>query len=209
MVFLSLLIILVSYALGCIHTPSLVCPLLFGKKDPQTVGSLSGYPQVHRGYGWVGVGAVFAADLIRGLIVILVGGLLLKGAGFPGVGRRVALLFAVLGQTLPLNNGMKARQGLVFPALMLLWLDWRLFLIALVVFLAVYLPTKRISVCALATAVSYPLFSIILGAWWLQVLLALFAAVALVLPYRVSLVRFFTGLKKGRGSKEEAEETAE
>ena len=67
---------------------------------------------------------------------------------------------------------MRPRQGLVFPALLLLWTDWRLFLIALAVFVIVYLLTKRISLCALAAAVSYPLFSLILGAWWLQVLLA-------------------------------------
>ena len=137
-------------------------------------------------------------------MIILLGGLLLKD--FPGVGRRTALLFAVLAQTLPVNNAMRARHGLVFPVLLLLWPAWRLFLIALVVFLAVYIPTKRVSVSTLAAAVSYPLFSLILGAWWLQVLLALFAAAALVLPYRGNLQRYFAGLNLGRKKKSGNEE---
>lgn len=204
MVILILLIIILAYALGCVPLPSLVCSLLFRKGDQSPAPN--SYPQVLRSCGWAGVGAVFAADLIRALVIILLGGLLLKGAGFPGVGRRTALLFAILGQVMPITNGMRARQGLIFPALLLLWTDWRLFLIALAVFAVVYLLTKRISLCALAVAVSYPLFSIILGAWWLQVVLALFAAVVLVLPYRGNLIRYFSGLKAEKKKAKEEED---
>ena len=203
MVILILLIILISYFLGCIPVPYLVCTLLF-KTDKRTAAGIRTYPQVQKNCGWAGVGAVLAADLIRALVIVFLGGLLLKGAGFPGVGRRLALFFAVLGQAMPFTEGLRGRQILVFPALLLLFVDWRLFIIALVVFLIVYLPTKRVSLSALAAAVSYPLFSIIFGAWWLQVLLALLAAAALVLPYRASLAKFFSGLKKGKAQQEDA-----
>ena len=202
MVFLILLIILISYALGCIPLPPLVCSLLHGK-DKKTAAGCTGYPQVMKAYGWAGVGSVLAADLIRALIIILVGKLLLKGAGFPGVGMRTALLFALLSQAMPITNGMRGRQGLIFPALLLLWTDWRLFLIAAAVFIIVYLLTKRVSLCALAVALSYPIFSLLLGAWWLQVVLALLAAIVLVLPYRTGLRRYFAGLKKGKKQEEE------
>ena len=206
MVILILLIIIVAYALGCIPVPSLVCSLLFRKADGPAV-QVHNYPQVMKAYGWVGVGAVFAADLLRALVIVFLGGLLLKGAGFPVIGRRTALLFALLGMAMPITNGMRGRPGLVFPALLLLWTDWRLFLIALVVFAAVYLLTKRISLSALAAAVSYPLFTLILGtggsARWIHLVLALLAAIVLVLPYRASLVKYFSGLKKGRKQAEE------
>ncbi len=202
MVVLIILIILIAYALGCIQTPSLVCAALF-KQDKQTAAEIRTYPQVHRSCGWAGVGAVFAADLIRAAVILLVGGLLLKGAGFPGVGRRLALLFALLAQLLPVTDYVRGRQRLVFPALLLLFADWRLFLIALVLFLIVYLLTKRISLCALAAALSYPVFSIILGAWWMQVILALAAAVVMILPYRGNLIKFFSGLRKGKKQGEE------
>ena len=202
MVILILLIIIIAYALGCIPVPSLVCSLLFRKAGKPAVNT---YPQVLKAYGWAGVGAVFAADLLRALVIVFLGGLLLKGLGFPGVGRRTALFFALLGMVMPVTAGMRGRAGLVFPALLLLWTDWRLFLIALALFIIVYLLTKRISVCALAAAVSYPLFSVILRGWWLQVVLALLAAVVFVLPYRASLVKYFSGLKKGRKQGEEGE----
>ena len=206
MVIKILLIVIIAYALGCIPLPALICSKL-PVKDDQAPAAYT-YPQVLRRHGWLGIALVLAGDLIRALVIILLGGLLLKD--FPGVGRRTALLFGVLGLSLPVTNGMRARHGLVFPLLLLLWTDWRLFLIALVVFLAVYIPTKRVSVSTLAAAVSYPLFSLILGAWWLQVLLALFAAAALVLPYKASLQRYFAGLdlplfrKKKKGGDEEA-----
>ena len=208
MVILILLIIIIAYALGCIPVPRLVCSLLFRKAEGSGA-EVRSYPQVLKAYGWAGVGAVFAADLLRSLVIILIGGLLLKGAGFPGVGRRTALLFALLGQMMPIMDGMRARQGLVFPGLLLLWTDWRLFLIALVIFVIVYLLTKRFSLCALGAGVSYPLFSIILGtggsAKWIHFVLALLAAAVLILPYRGSLVKYFSGLKKGKKKAEEEE----
>ena len=202
MVFKILLIIIIAYALGCVPLTALICSRLPVKDDQAPAAST--YPQVLKRHGWLGIGLVLAGDLIRTLVIILLGGLLLKD--FPGVGRRTALLFAVLAQSLPVTNAMRPRHALVFPLLLLLWTDWRLFLIALVVFLAVYIPTKRISVSTLAAAVSYPLFSLILGAWWLQVLLALFAAAALVVPYRGNLQRYFSGLKLGRKKKSGDEE---
>ena len=192
MVIKILLIIIIAYALGCIPLPKLICSRLPVKDDQAPEAAT--YPQVMRRHGWLGIGLVLLGDLIRALVIILLGGLLLKT--FPGVGRRTALLFGILGQTLPLPDGMRPRHGLVFPALLLLWTDWRLFLIALVVFAVVFFFTKRVSLCTLAAAVSCPLFSIIFGAWWLQVILVLLSAVLLVVPYRNNLQRYFSGLKK-------------
>ena len=201
MVIKILLIIIIAYALGSVPLPALICSRLPVKNKEAAAANT--YPQVLRRHGWLGVGLVLAGDLIRALAVILLGGLLLKGSGFPGVGRRLALLFALLGQLLPITDYIRGRQRLAFPALLLLWTDWRLFLIALVVFLAVYIPTKRISLCVLAAALSFLIFSAVLGAWWLQLVLAFLAAVVMVLPYRTSLVKFFSGLKKGKKRAEE------
>ena len=114
-------------------------------------------------------------------------------------------LVSCVGQTLPVTNAMRARHGLVFPALLLLWTDWRLFLIALIVFLAVYIATKRISVSTLAAAVCFIIFSLVLGTWlWgVKLILAVLAAAALVLPYWGNLRRYFSGLKKKKSEDEE------
>ncbi len=196
MVIKILLIIIIAYALGCIPLPALICTKL-PVKDNQAPAA-STYPQVLRRHGWLGVGLVLVGDLIRALVIIFLGGLLLKD--FPGIGRRTALLFGILGQSLPIPDAMRARHGLVFPALLLLWTDWRLFLIALVVFAVVYILTKRISVSTLAAAVAFLIFSPILGTWlWgVKLILALLSAAALVLPYWGNLRRYFAGLKLGR-----------
>lgn len=201
MIIKILLIIIIAYALGCIPLPSLICSRL-PVKDDQAPAAYT-YPQVLKRHGWLGVGLVLAGDLIRALVIILLGGLLLKA--YPGIGRRTALLFGIVGQTLPITNAMRARHGLVFPALLLLWTDWRLFLIALIVFLAVYIATKRISVSTLAAAVCFIIFSLVLGTWlWgVKLILAVLAAAALVLPYWGNLRRYFSGLKKKKSEDEE------
>ena len=196
MVIKILLIIIIAYALGCIPLPKLICSRLPVKDDQAPEAAT--YPQVMRRHGWLGIGLVLLGDLIRALVIILLGGLLLKT--FPGVGRRTALLFGILGQTLPLPDGMRPRHGLVFPALLLLWTDWRLLLITLVVFVAVYFLTKRISVSTLAGAAAFLIFTPILGSWlWgAKLFLAILTAAALVLPYWGNLKRYFTDLKKNR-----------
>ena len=201
MIIKILLIIIIAYALGCIPLPSLICSRL-PVKDEQAPAAYT-YPQVLKRHGWLGVGLVLAGDLIRALVIILLGGLLLKA--YPGIGRRTALLFGIVGQALPVTNAMRARHGLVFPALLLLWTDWRLFLIALVVFLGAYIATKRISVSTLAAAVSFIIFSLVLGTWlWgVKLILAVLAAAALVLPYWGNLRRYFSGLKKKKSGDEE------
>ena len=201
MVIKILLIIIIAYALGCIPLPSLICSKLPVKDDQAPMAYT--YPQVLKRHGWLGVGLVLAGDLIRALVIILLGGLLLKD--YPGIGRRTALLFGIVGQTLPVTNFMRARHGLVFPSLLLLWTDWRLFLIALVVFVAVYILTKRISVSTLAAAVGFIIFSPVLGTWlWgVKLILAILTAAALVLPYWGNLRRYFSGLKKKKSEDED------
>jgi glycerol-3-phosphate acyltransferase PlsY len=202
-----LLIAVISYLLGTVNLPALICVRLPGSDRKAAAGAVT-YIHVYRSAGWTGVAVSLAADAVRAFLIVLIGALLLKGPGFPTAGRCCAVCFGVLGRCVPLGDWLRGRQGLVFPALLLVFYDWRLFLFSLVFFIVCYLVTRRISMSALAAAVAYPLFQLILGGFFMQFILALLTAAFLVWPYRRGIQQGFTELKRRKkpAPPEESEE---
>ena len=174
-----ILICVLAYLLGAWNCIGLVCRLTLDDK-----GDCSSYRQVLKRYSWKGFGYALLADFIKAMVVVLIGGLLLKGKGFPSVGKLLAVLFGILGQALPINEEMKSREGLIWPGLLLLWLDWRIFLICTVAAMVIYVLTRNRGLCALVCAVLFPVFTGILGGWWLKVLMAVFCSLALLYCHR-------------------------
>ena len=149
------IIAVVSYGLSLVDVCGLVCRLLF-KEEP---AGRADYYTLYRRYRWKGVGYALAGDLLRALISVLIGGALMKAAGFPSVGKLLALMFALLGQALPLlpaKDRMVPRQGMIFPGLLLLLVDWRVFLIAAVVAVILLALTGNRALMALGAAVMIP-----------------------------------------------------
>ena len=188
-------IALLSYGLGLLDVCGLVCRYAF-QDDPG--GVEIDYYGMYRRHRWRGVAYALAGDVLRALVTVLIGGMLLKGAGFPSVGKLVALLFALVGQAIPLTRLPESKQELVFPALTLLFVDWRLFLVSVAMGVLVMALTGRQPLMALAFAVAIPVFSIIFGEWWLKVILALGCAAAIIWCYREELETVFRRQGKER-----------
>jgi glycerol-3-phosphate acyltransferase PlsY len=184
-----IIIAVLSYALGTVDTCGLLCRYLF--RDEVREQKRVDYPVMFRRHKWPGVGYALAVDAIRAIITVLIGGMLLKGAGFPSVGKLLAMLFALIGQTMPLTDRFVSRQDLVFPALLLLFVDWRLFLICVALGLLIMALTGNRTLMALVAAVAMPVFTFVLGGWWLKILLAAFCAFALIHCCRSELPALF------------------
>ncbi len=204
------IIAVVSYGLSLVDVCGLVCRLLF-KEEP---AGRADYYTLYRRYRWKGVGYALAGDLLRALISVLIGGALMKAAGFPSVGKLLALMFALLGQALPLlpaKDRMVPRQGMIFPGLLLLLVDWRVFLIAAVVAVILLALTGNRALMAVAAAVAMPVFTAIFGGWWLKIVLAAACALALLHCYwrDLSLAGLTDILPKLRGAKGPKEEKPE
>lgn len=176
-----------AFLLGSLDCAVLVSRLFLGGDIRQSGGS--SYAHVLKAHGYLGAGYVFVADLIKTMVTVLIGGLLLKGAGFPSVGKLTAMLFALVGQAMPFADRTQKREGLIVPALLLLWVDWRLCLICVIVGLLTLVFTGDRSLAALAVGVAFPAFTAILGGWWLKILLALLCSAALLVVYREGLRR--------------------
>lgn len=191
MAFLILLICVIAYALGTLNVHALACRYMLG-----TPLQGNGYLKVLRQFHWKGVFYVLVVDVIRCLLIVLIGGLLLKGKGFTHVGQFLAILFALLGQALPLMESMHSRTGLVMAALLLLFTDWRIFLICFIVAAVVYVWQKRFAVAALASAIVYPIAQLIFKAGAPVVILSLISSLVLVYIYRSGIFRFFRRFRK-------------
>ncbi len=201
MVLSVFLIAVLSYALSLADVCGLVSKHAF--KDPVPADGRADYFMLYRRHKWMGVGYALVADLLRALATVLIGGMLLKGAGFPSVGKLLALMFSLIGQAmplLPLERGLSPKRELIFPALTLLFVDWRLFLVCVALAVLVMALTGNRALMAAAAAVAMPLFTLIFGGWWLKIILALFCAIALVYCYWDELAEVLSG----RGQKKTA-----
>ena len=204
------IIAVVSYGLSLVDVCGLVCRLCFREEPAGQVD----YAALYRRYRWKGVGYALAGDLLRALVSVLIGGTLMKSAGFPSVGKLLALMFALLGQALPLlpaRNRMVPRQEMIFPGLMLLLVDWRVFLIAAVVSVVLLALTGNRALMALGAAVMIPVGVIIFGGWWLKIIMALVCCAAILYCYWNEISDTFAGRgkKKPRAPKTSAADESE
>ena len=203
------IIAVLSYALSLLDVCALVDRL--ASKGQPAADRPADYYYLYRRYKWIGVGYALAADLLRALVTVLIGGLLLKGAGFPSVGKWLALLFALIGQAMPLlpaSRRLVSKRELIYPALTLLFVDWRVFLVAVALGVLVLALTGSRAFMAAAGAVAMPIFTAVFGGWWLKIVLALFCAAALIYCYWDELVDAFTG-KGGAKAKKRPAKAAE
>ena len=202
MVLSVFLIAVLSYALSLADVCGLVSKHAF--KDPVPADGRADYFMLYRRHKWMGVGYALVADLLRALATVLIGGMLLKGAGFPSVGKLLALMFSLIGQAMPLlpfSRHLGSKRELIFPALTLLFVDWRLFLVCVALAVLVMALTGNRALMACAAAVAMPLFTIIFKGWWLKIILALFCAIALIYCYWDELAELFAGKGKKTGKK--------
>ena len=196
------IIAVVSYGLSLVDVCGLVSRLCF-REEPT---GRADYFTLYRRFRWKGVGYALAGDLLRALISVLIGGALMKAAGFPSVGKLLALMFALLGQALPLlpvRDRMVPRQEMIFPALTLLLVDWKVFLVAAVVAVILLALTGNRALMALGAAVMIPVGTIIFGGWWLKIILSLVCAAAILYCNWSEISEAFSsrGKKKSRTAK--------
>jgi glycerol-3-phosphate acyltransferase PlsY len=156
-----------------------------------------------------GVIYLVAAEFFKALLVVLIGGLCLRGPGFASVGKLTAVLIALLAQAYPFFNGFRPYRNVVWPALLLLMYDWRVCLICVVVFAVVVIVTRVVSFGACAAAAAFPILSVIFGEWWLKIILSLLCAFVIFYIYRSGLKRLLAKRTPSRRENGPPAETAD
>ncbi len=150
-----------AYLLGNLNGAVLVSHRLHD--DVRTHGSgNAGLTNFIRSYGVGRSALVIVIDAGKALLACLLGGWLLSPYGLALEGRTLGGLFVILGHDFPALLGFKGGKGILSGCVIAWSVDWRIGLLITLIFFAVYLLTRYVSLgsslAALAFAVGFAVF---------------------------------------------------
>lgn len=161
-----------AYLLGSINTAILVTSVATkGKEDIREMGSgNAGFTNVLRSVGKVPAILTIVFDFLKSIIAVILGGVFftLVFAGSDDlnaivvIGKYLCGFFCILGHSYPIYFRFKGGKGIVSAAGMMLVADWRVFVIILATFLAVFVFSKIISLASITCACLFPVYTFIL-----------------------------------------------
>lgn len=156
----------IGYLLGSISS-SIIFTKIFGNDtDIRSVGSgNAGMTNVLRSVG--AKAAIFTSifDFAKCIVAALIGRSIFQSVcianGAPAYliqyGTFLAGLACVLGHIYPVYFGFRGGKGILSTSALMLVLDWRIFVIAISVFVVTLLITKIISISSILAAASFPI----------------------------------------------------
>ena len=177
-----------AYLLGSLSFAIIVSKVTMGK-DIRNYGS--GNAGLTNAYRTMGAGKtlfVLIGDIAKGAAAVSIG-MLLAGP----VGKLVAGIFVILGHMFPLYFGFRGGKGVLVGAVMLLLFDWRMFLIAFVLFFLAVAVTRWISLGSILGAVSFPITMAIFYRDPVLIAMAFGMAVAVIFMHRSNIMRMLRG----------------
>lgn len=146
-----LLCMVCGYLLGSINTAIIVSKKKYGK-DIRNFGSgNAGLTNMKRVYGWGAAGYTLLGDVGKQVAAVAIGMFL---GHVPGA--YIAGLFCITGHILPCWYGFKGGKGVLTAATLILLLDPMVFAILLIIWLAVLLLTRYVSLASIVAAFAYP-----------------------------------------------------
>jgi acyl phosphate:glycerol-3-phosphate acyltransferase len=155
---LTLLLLLIAYLVGSISSAIIVCRLR-GLPDPRTQGSHNaGATNVLRLGDKFAAGLVLAADLLKGLLVVLLAkwlGLSNMAVGFVG-------LAAVLGHVFPFFYQFKGGKGVATALGVIFGINLILGILVSLIWLAIAKLTRYVSAASLIAIVAAPWISLLI-----------------------------------------------
>lgn len=165
----AILTMVISYLLGSINS-SIIFTKLFSHEDIREMGSgNAGTTNVLRSVGKRAAACTFAFDFIKGVLAVFIGRLLFQyfAAAYPlaGVsswefvqyGTYLAGIFCVLGHDFPVFFGFRGGKGVLTSWSIILLIDWRSFVVVIVVFIVVVLLTRIVSAGSISAGIAFPI----------------------------------------------------
>ena len=190
--------LLAGYLLGSVNSAVLLTHTRFGDIRDKGSGN-AGATNVARFFG-IGMGLLtLLMDGVKTALAMYAGTLL---AG--ELGASLGAAACLVGHTWPLYFRFKGGKGVSVAGAIGIWLDWRLFLILIAVFLILAFASKRVSVGSLAAGLAYPFVMLLLGGFaWHQLALGFFILALVFFSHRENIKRIAAGtepeFRAGRG----------
>ncbi len=190
-VFIGAVVVLVSYFLGCINGSVMTSHFII-KDDVRRHGSgNAGLTNFYRTYGAKYALLVIAIDMGKTVIAALIGGYMFDyllqdwtlGVLLSGLG-------CELGHIFPVFFGFKGGKGILSGGVLVIFLDWRIALVAWGLFVGLWLLTRYVSLGSIFAAASMPVSSLfVFGVNWKYLVLCVILGGLVVYCHRDNIRR--------------------
>lgn len=187
--FWLVIIAIVGYLFGSINGAIIASNFLF-HQDVRDYGSHNaGLTNFHRTYGTTGMAVVFGIDMFKGAIPVLLAKFILGFYDAANVGAAFAILCVVLGHMYPVFHQMRGGKGILTAWGSMLFFDWRLFLIVIVIFIVAVALTRYVSLGSILAAGFFPLGVVLARHGSLCFIITLVAAGFVIFKHRGNIGR--------------------
>lgn len=164
-----------GYVIGSVNAAVIITKYIL-KSDVRERGSKNaGAANVTRVFGPVAGGSTLLLDMAKVMLVMWLGGVM---AGETGTA--TAAIACLTGHCLPIFFGFKGGKAVAVTAGIGLYMDWRLFLICIGIYLLAFLIKKTASIASLSGVTFMPITMLILGGFSVSQYVVAIAAVAFV-----------------------------
>ena len=190
--------VLTAYLLGNLNGSVCISQIVANEDVRKRGSGNAGLTNFFRSYGSWSTLLVLLVDAGKTVLACLVGGLLLEPWGHGAEGAMLGAVAVSLGHDFPALLGFKGGKGIVCGFAVAIVLDWRIALIILGVFVAVFAITRYVSLGSVLAAIAFGAGFVLLHHRepWVMAGGILLAALALFM-HRSNIVR----LLKGKESK--------
>ena len=182
---------LIGYFLASLSFSIILTKTRF-KKDVREEGSgNAGATNVARVFG-LKIGALtLLCDILKMVIPMYIG-LYLDGR----LGMAIAGIAGILGHCFPIYFGFKGGKGVSVAAAIAIFIDWRVTVIALSIFILMAIITKIVSISSVFAVTAIAVLSILFKLDTPSIVLGIATAVLVIFMHRENIVRLIRGEEK-------------
>lgn len=150
----------IAYLLGSINT-SIIVSKIAAKSDIRNFGSgNAGATNTLRVLGKGAALAVVIGDALKGILAVLAARFAFAFFGVSGnirIPQYYAALFAVVGHIFPIYFDFRGGKGIMTSIAVIFMLDWEIGVILLLIFAAIFVTTRYVSLGSCIAAIMFPL----------------------------------------------------
>ncbi len=183
-----------AYLLGCVNGAILTSRLFFHDDVRRHGSGNAGLTNFYRTYGAKFALVVIFFDMGKAALGVLLGGAVLNYfLGWGIAGRYFAAIFCVVGHMFPAFYEFKGGKGILCSATLLLCLDWRIALVSWILFFALWLTTRYVSLGSVTAALAFPVMTAIIYEDVNLILAAVCIAAMVLYAHRENIMRLLHG----------------
>lgn len=202
---------LVAYLLGGANAAIVMSKLIYGQDIREQGSGNPGFTNFKRVYGLnAAAWTVMILDILKTAVPVCVAMIVFENMfGMGQFGAQFTGFFGMIGHCFPVWYGFKGGKAFMAGFGTIWFVDWRMALIAMTIFLILLFTVKYMSVCSCISSAVCPITLAILGVdHWLVLVIAVMAALLVILRHWENFKKLANGTetKFSLSSKKKAEQ---